>query len=69
MHKMAKELGVGGVRRIVKKKLLLRSYQIVRGHLLNERMKAKLVAAGHLSKVLFTDEKTFTVELESPPPA
>ena len=71
---MAKELGISqwSVRNIVTKKLRLRSYKINRVHFLNEMMKAKrqekssrmprLVAGARISKVLFTDEKIFTVE-------
>lgn len=74
MRKMAKELGVDekSIRHIVRRKLRLRSYKIARVHFLNEAMKAKrlqkcrrmrrLVGGGRLSKVLFTDEKIFTVE-------
>lgn len=74
MRKMAKELGIseGSVRKIVRKKLRLRSYKINRVHFLNETMKKKrlakarrmirLLAGARLSKVLFTDEKIFTVE-------
>ena len=74
MRKMAKELGIseGSVRNIVKMKLRLRSYKINRTHFLNETMKEKrlakarkmirLLAGARLSKVLFTDEKIFTVE-------
>lgn len=74
MNKMAKELGISRerVQNIFKKKLGLRSYKIARVHFLNDTMKAKrlqkcrkmrrLVGGGRLSKVLFTDEKIFTVE-------
>ena len=71
---MAKEIGISefSVRKIVKGKLRLRSYKINRVHFLNDRIKTqrlqkcrkikRLVAAGHLQRVLFTDEKIFTVQ-------
>jgi transposase len=74
MRRMAKELGVDekSIRHIVKRKLRLRSYKIARVHFLNDTMKAKrleksrrmlrLLAGARLSRVLFTDEKIFTVE-------
>lgn len=75
MNKMADQLGISRerVQNIVKKKLRLRSYKIARVHFLNETMKAKrlqkchrmrrLVGGGRLSRVLFTDEKIFTVQV------
>ena len=74
MRQTAKNLGMKreSVRNIVTKKLKLQSYKIARVHFLNEAMKVKrlercrrmlrLVGAGRLNKVLFTDEKIFTVE-------
>ena len=74
MCKMAKEIGINefSVRKIVKGKLRLRSYKINRVHFLNNRTKTqrlqkcrkmkRLVAAGRLQRVLFTDEKIFTVQ-------
>jgi len=74
MRKMSSDLGISSrsLRRIVKVKLGLRSYKISRGHFLNDRMKhqrlqkcrkiKRLVAAGRLNKVLFTDEKIFTIQ-------
>lgn len=73
MRKMAQELGMKRetVRVIVRKKLGLRSYKISRAHFLSDAAKAKrlqkcrpmlrLVAGGRLNKVLFTDEKIFTI--------
>ena len=50
----------------------MRSYKMFRGQLLNDAMRAKrltkarrmikLIGAGRLQKVLFTDEKIFTVQ-------
>lgn len=74
MRKMAKELGVDekSIRHIVRRKLGLRSYKIARVHFLNDTMKARrleksrrmlrLLGGARLSKVLFTDEKIFTIE-------
>lgn len=74
MNKMATELGISRerVQNIVSRKLGLRSYKIAHVHFLNEAMKTKrlqkcrrmrqLVGNGRLSKVLFTDEKIFTIE-------
>lgn len=74
MRKMARELGISNerVQNIVKNKLKLRPYKIARAHFLNEPMKAKrltkaqrmlrLVGGGRLERILFTDEKIFTVE-------
>ena len=74
MRKMASELKISdrSIRRIVKLKLGLRSYKINKAHFLDERMKAQRLqkcmimkqrsAAGRLKRVLFTDEKIFTVE-------
>ena len=74
MRKMAQELQIseGSVRNIVKSKLGLRSYKINKAHMLDERMKQqrlrkcrlmkRMVAAGRLNLVLFTDEKIFTVQ-------
>lgn len=74
MNKMAKEIGISrwSVQRIVKSKLKMCSYKLDRGHFLSESMAAKrltkarcmlrLVGAGRLQRVLFTDEKIFTVE-------
>lgn len=74
MRKMAKEIGIDerSVRRIVKRKLNLRSYKISRVHFLNDTMKEKrlkncrrmlrLIGGVRLAKVVFTDEKLFTVE-------
>lgn len=73
-NKTATELGISRerVQNIVKTKLRLHSYKIARVHFLNEAMKTKrlqkcrrmrrLVGNGRLSKVLFTDEKIFTIE-------
>ena len=73
MRKMASDLGISprSVRRIVEMKLGLRSYKINRAHFLDDRMKLqrlqkcrkiqRLVAAGRLNRVLFTDEKIFTI--------
>ncbi|XP_023221997.1 uncharacterized protein LOC111623599 [Centruroides sculpturatus] len=74
MRKTAKELQISEerFRNIVKRKLGLRSYKIARVSFLNEAMKAKrlekarrmcrLIGDGRLNKVLFTDEKIFTLE-------
>lgn len=74
MRKMALELGISreSVRSIVNEKLGLRSYKIDRGQFISNATKLKrlqksrrmlrLVAGGRLEKVLFTDEKIFTVE-------
>ena len=74
MRKMAQELQIseGSVRNIVKSKLGLRSYKINKAHMLDECMKQqrlrkcrlmkRMVAAGRLNLVLFTDEKIFTVQ-------
>lgn len=74
MRKMANALKIDekSVRTIVHKKLGVASYRINKAHLLNDRMKAnrkakakkmlRLVAAGRLKRVLFTDEKIFTVQ-------
>ena len=73
MRKMAQELQIseGSVRNIVKSKLGLRSYKINKAHMLDECMKQqrlrkcrlmkRMVAAGRLNLILFTDEKIFTV--------
>ena len=75
MRKMAKDLKISeySVRKIVKVKLGLRSYKLNLAHFLHDRMKLqrlqkcrkmqRLVANGRLAKVLFTDEKIFTVQL------
>jgi len=74
MRKLASELGLseGSVRNIVKSKLGLRSYRINKAHFLDDRMKAQRLqkcrvmkrrSAGlRLQRVLFTDEKIFTIE-------
>ena len=74
MRKMCKDLKISkdSVRRIVQNKLGLRSYKIGRGHLLNDQMKKNrelrakkmlsLVTDSCLERVLFTDEKIFTVQ-------
>lgn len=74
MRKMAKELNISTerVRNIVKKKLNLHSYKIACLQFLNDTMKEKrlhksrrilrLVRGARLLKVLFTDEKIFTIE-------
>ncbi|XP_054720735.1 uncharacterized protein LOC129230362 [Uloborus diversus] len=71
---MAKELEISekSVRTIVKNKLGLFSYKINRFHFFNDTMKQKrlikarrmlrLTAGARLSKVLFTDEKIFTIQ-------
>ena len=71
MGKMAKDLKIS-VRKIVKVKLGLRNYKLNRAYFLHDRMKLqrlqkcqkmqRLVANGRLAKVLFTDEKIFTVQ-------
>ncbi|VDO70875.1 unnamed protein product [Heligmosomoides polygyrus] len=74
MNKMATDLGISRerVQHIARRKLGLRSYKVARIHFLNDAMKAErlrkcrrmrqLVGDGRLSKVLFTDEKIFTVQ-------
>jgi hypothetical protein len=60
---MASEIGVHekSVRNIVKK-LGLRSYKLARGHLLKDNHKAlRLQKAAKLERVVFSDEKIFTV--------
>ncbi len=74
MRKMAKDLDIseGSVRNIVKKKLKLKSLKLQKGQHLNDRirqvrkqrclaLKRRLGAQGHL-KVIFSDEKIFTIE-------
>ena len=74
MRKMAKDLKISeySVLKIVKVKLGLSSYKFNRAYFLHDRMKLQrlqkcrkmqhLVANGRLAKVLFTDEKIFTVQ-------
>ena len=74
MRQMAIHIGISEerVRHIVHNKLKMRSYKMFRGQLLNDAMRAnrlikarqmtKQIAAGRLQKVLFTDEKIFTVQ-------
>lgn len=74
MREMSKELNISRerVQFIIRKKLNMHSYKFCRGHYLSEASKInrlqkarkmlRLVGAGRLQKVLFTDEKIFTVE-------
>jgi len=74
MRKMSRDFGIDEktIRTIVKKKLKLRSYKVTQHHFLNDAMKASrlakcckmqcLVAGDLLNRVVFTDEKIFTVE-------
>ncbi|CAK9821600.1 Transposable element Tc3 transposase [Anthophora retusa] len=74
MRKLAKDLKIseGSIRNIVHKKLKCYSYKINRAHFLTDAMKEKrkerarrmirLISGARLQKVLFTDEKIFTIE-------
>ncbi len=74
IRKMAKDLhiSVSSVRRIVKKKLDLIPYKLVKAHFLTEKMKndrlqkarklKRHAASGRHTRVLFSDEKLFTIE-------
>lgn len=74
MRKIAKDLNisVSSVRQIVEKELCLTPYKFVKAHFLTEKMKKdrlqkarklkrRATAGGH-SRVLFSDEKMFTIE-------
>ena len=74
LRKLAKDLKIStwSVRIIVKNKLHLQPYKLLKAHFLNDKIKVtrfkqckvikRLIANGRHYQVLFSDKKTFTIE-------